>query len=313
MNTAIAIRFPMPPASVQIRIVADGAGPSTMPLGNHLRPRHLARRVQIDPADDLDARERLVQILQLVLLDLAVDRDGLVVVVELHVARVVAHGDAVRLVAVAVEVLVVQRAVLRQHAVGVHLALVVVDAVEHVVLEVVAELGALLVSAGTGTAARARAAAGLSAVDGPRDGVDGRVDNLADVLAERRDDGVEVDAVEHAADHDDDVLQPRLELDLGRHVLDGQLDAVDARVHAGAKVQQLQHLRVEVDLGRDVVDLDADVAHAYAGVEVDVGLDGHDAAEVGVGCFIAGRVGVASLLEAVSDVAIARVVAEGEG
>lgn len=283
-----------------------------MPLGNDLRPRHLAGRVEIDPADDLDARERLVQILQLVLLDLAVDRDGLVVMVELHVARVVADGDAVRLVAVAVEVLVVQRAVLRQHAVGVDLALVVVDAVEHVVLEVVGELGSLLASS-SAASTDAAAGAGLSAaVDRPRDGVDGRVDNLADILAERRDDGVEVDAVEHAADHDDDVLQPRLELDLGRHVLDGQLDAVDARVHAGAKVQQLQHLRVEVDLGRDVVDLDADVAHAYAGVEVDVGLHGHDAAEVGVGRFIAGRVGVAALLEAVADVAIARVVAEGE-
>src|SRR6478609_2710182 len=78
--------------SVKIRIIADGAASPAVPLGNDLRPRHLARRIEVDPADYLDAREWLVQILQLVLLDLTVNRDGLVVVVELHVARVVAHG-----------------------------------------------------------------------------------------------------------------------------------------------------------------------------------------------------------------------------
>jgi len=103
-----------------------------------------------------------------------------------------------------IQILVHQIPILRQHAVRVGVARVVVDAVDDVVREVEV----------------AFAEGGEGGARGGGQAADGRVDDVGDVLAKSRDHGVQVDGGEGVVDHAHEVFKPGFQEDFGVDIFD---------------------------------------------------------------------------------------------
>lgn len=208
-----------------------------------------------------------------------VERDALVEPVEPHVLQVVAHDRRARDAAVVVQRLLDNVAVLREHVALVRVAFKVVDRVEDVVAQVPLVEVDVTLCIGLGRFV-------VEAVCHVADEAGRAINDGTEAVSELRDDGVQVDAVEHVADHQHEVGQAGLEVHFRSDVLDQERDFVDGQVHACVEFQQLEDLRIQVYFGREVVDADEDLAYMYGGIEEDIGL-GNEGRDVvgGVGGF----------------------------
>ena len=234
-------------------------------------PQHDSLSIKVNRTNGAQPRKRIVRVLHLFDL-LPIARHRRLIPIRAHITLIVPDRNRLRNPPVIIQTLIYDTPRLGQHTVRMRLPCVVVDRVQDAMRDVVAE------RVGRGIARR-------QATRRTRQAADGRVDDLADVLAERREHGVEIEAVEHVSDHAHDVFQPGLQYNVGADVLDQQLDAVDGRGDAGVEVEEREHLRVEVDFRGQVRDGQVDFVDGDGGVEENVGrwVGGADVGGGGVG------------------------------